>query len=45
MKFKSRAEAREWCRTHHPGSLITENGPRGRRATPKKSGAPSGQGA
>ena len=34
MKFKSRAEAREWCRTHHPGSPITEIGPGGKRAKP-----------
>jgi hypothetical protein len=26
MKFKSRLEARDWCRTHHPGSPITEIG-------------------
>jgi hypothetical protein len=30
MKFKSRAEARDWCRTHHPGSPITEVGPGGK---------------
>jgi hypothetical protein len=24
MKFKSRPEARDWCRTHHPGSPIIE---------------------
>ena len=23
MKFKSRSEARDWCKTHHPGSPIT----------------------
>jgi hypothetical protein len=22
MKFKTRPEARDWCRTHHPGSPI-----------------------
>jgi hypothetical protein len=22
IKFKTRAEARDWCRTHHPGSPI-----------------------
>ena len=27
-KFKSRAEARDWCKTHHPGSPVTEIGPR-----------------
>jgi hypothetical protein len=32
MKFKTRPEARDWCRTHHPGSPITEVGPGGKRA-------------
>ena len=27
MKFKSRSEARDWCKAHHPGSPITEIGP------------------
>jgi hypothetical protein len=27
MKFKSRPEARDWCKTHHPGSPVTEIGP------------------
>jgi hypothetical protein len=28
MQFKSRAEARDWCKTHYPGSPIKEeNGP------------------
>jgi hypothetical protein len=27
MKFKSRREARNWCKAHHPGSPITEIGP------------------
>jgi hypothetical protein len=40
MKFKSRPEARDWCKTHHPGSPITEIGPRGKRA-PKKRERPS----
>jgi hypothetical protein len=31
MKFKSRPEARDWCKTHHPGSPITEIGPGGKR--------------
>jgi hypothetical protein len=26
MRFKSRAEARDWCKAHHPGSPITEIG-------------------
>jgi hypothetical protein len=26
MKFKTRPEARDWCRTHHPGSPIKEVG-------------------
>jgi hypothetical protein len=32
MKFKSRPEARDWCKTHHPGSPITEIGS-GRQTT------------
>ena len=39
MKFKSRAEARDWCKTHHPGSPIIEVGPRGKRKTPATPGA------
>jgi ATP-dependent DNA ligase len=31
-----RREARDWCRTHHSGSPITEIGPGGKRAAPKK---------
>ena len=26
IRFNSRAEARDWCKTHHPGSPITEIG-------------------
>jgi hypothetical protein len=26
MQFKSRVEAREWCKTHYPGSPIHEVG-------------------
>jgi hypothetical protein len=40
MMFKSRPEARDWCRTHHLGSPITEIGPGGKRA-PKKRERPS----
>jgi hypothetical protein len=40
MKFKSRPEARDWCRTHHLGSPITEIGP-GRKRAPKKRERPS----
>ena len=29
MKFKTRPEARDWCKTHHPGSPVTEIGPGG----------------
>ena len=36
MKFKTRPEARDWCRTHHPGSPITEIGPSGKRAAAKR---------
>ena len=35
MKFKSRPEARDWCKTHHPGSPVTEIGQGGKRP-PKK---------
>ena len=35
-QFKSRREARDWCKTHHPGSPITEIGPGGKRAAAKK---------
>ena len=35
MRFKSRAEARDWCKTHHPGSPINEVGPGGKRAATK----------
>jgi hypothetical protein len=43
MKFKTRVEARDWCRTHHPGSPITEVGPGGKPAPRKKTGAWSGR--
>jgi hypothetical protein len=36
MKFKSRREAKDWCKAHHPGSPITEVGPGGKRAALKK---------
>ena len=26
LKFKSRPEARDWCKTHHPGSPINAIG-------------------
>ena len=35
MRFKSRPEARDWCKAHYPGSPITEIGPKGR--APSKS--------
>ena len=28
MRFKSRAEARDWCKEHYPGSPVREIGPR-----------------
>ena len=31
MKFKSRREAKEWCKVYHPASSITEVGPGGKR--------------
>jgi hypothetical protein len=31
MKFKSRAEARDWCKAHYPGSPVTEIAPRSGR--------------
>ena len=36
MKFKSRREARDWCKAHYPGSPVTEIGPGGQRARAKK---------
>ena len=27
LRFKTRQGARDWCRTHHPGSPIKEIGP------------------
>jgi hypothetical protein len=36
MKFKSRREARDWCKAHDPGSPITEISPGGKRAAAKK---------
>ena len=36
MRFKSRPEARDWCKAHHPGSPITEIGPSGKRVAAKK---------
>jgi hypothetical protein len=29
-------EARDWCKTNHPGSPITEIGPGGKRWQPRK---------
>jgi hypothetical protein len=31
MRFKSRAEARDWCKEHYPGSPVREIGPRSGR--------------
>jgi hypothetical protein len=39
MKFKSRREARDWCKTHHPGSPITEVGPRRQASATQEIGA------
>ena len=39
MKFKSRPEARDWCKTHHPGSPITEIGPGGTARSTQEAGA------
>jgi hypothetical protein len=36
MTFKTRHEAREWCRQHFPGSPIREEGPGGKRRPPPK---------
>jgi hypothetical protein len=36
MKFKSRREAKDWCKAHHPGSPITEIGP-GEKSKPPAS--------
>jgi hypothetical protein len=38
MRFKSRAEARDWCKAHHPGSPIKEIAPRWGRASSKSQG-------
>jgi hypothetical protein len=38
MRFKSRPEARDWCKTHYAGSPITEIGANGAKrvvAVPK----------
>jgi hypothetical protein len=32
MQFKSRPEARDWCKTHYPGSPIKESGRDARRS-------------
>ena len=37
-------EARDWCKAHHPGSPITEIGPGGKRAAPKKRERPGREG-
>ena len=34
-KFKTRSEARDWCRTHYPGSPITEIAQKHRGAASK----------
>ena len=34
-RLKSRREARDWCKTHHPGSPVTEIGPGCKRASKK----------
>jgi hypothetical protein len=38
-KFKSRPEAKDWCRTHYPGSPITEIGASGRAVAKAKATA------
>ena len=41
-KFKSRREAKDWCKTHYPGSPITEIGAnRSRRVVAARKGRPS----
>jgi hypothetical protein len=41
MQFKTRPEARDWCRSHYPGSPITEIGrDRSRRAIAAPKGRP-----
>ena len=40
MKFR-RPEARGWCKTHHPGSPVTEIGPGGKRTAKKPPDRPS----
>ena len=36
VTFKTRAEARDWCRVHYPGSPIREVGKNGAPARGKK---------
>jgi hypothetical protein len=33
MKFKSRREAKDWCKAHHPGSPIRDRAERQARGT------------
>ena len=40
LRFKTRREAKDWCRTHYPGSLIKEVGP---IYKPPQGGATSGE--
>jgi hypothetical protein len=40
MRFKSPAEARDWCKAHHPGSPVTEIG---RDASKQAKAAPRGR--
>ena len=37
MKFKSRREAKDWCKVHHPGSPIREIVPVRKRAATRRS--------
>ena len=36
LRFKTRYEAREWCKQHHPGSPIREVGPGTKKRPPPK---------
>jgi hypothetical protein len=38
LTFETRYEAREWCKEHHPGSPIREEGGR-KRSAPSKAGS------
>jgi hypothetical protein len=36
LRFKTRREAKDWCRTHYPGSLIKEIGLQAARSAERR---------